>query len=197
MNINKMLLIKNKQVLNEYLETKTEEDIVKENELASKVLAFYQEMYNPKAEELSYTMFGYDFCGFGHNSKNGYYVVDYDSSTSYKLLSFGDSLDSAFLYLANNILDKERTKFEEKNNTMIKRTLHESYASVPFYDRLFKCVYDLNKWERYFKGNIPKEIINLYLKYVNNTYGLYEANAEFTYKNHRLVYKENVRSLKK
>ena len=59
-----------------------------------------------------------------------------------------------------------------------------------------KAEYDLNMWNKYFDNNVPDNIINYYLSYVNNTYGLYESNGYFEY-NKEFIYKEKTRSLVK
>ena len=196
MNKSNILLFRNRKALNEHFSTVSEEENQKYDALASKVLDFYQKVYDTERQHLSYAMFDYEFYGFGYNKNDGYYVVDYDSSNSFVLLSFGESLDDAFLFLANKILDKKRIEYEQEHKRELRKEYKERFKALKAFDRLSKAEYDLNMWNKYFDNNVPDNIINYYLSYVNNTYGLYESNGYFEY-NKEFIYKEKTRSLVK
>ena len=196
----KILLFKNRDALNEHFVKGRAEDTAKYEELDKKVLEFYQKTYKEGTTHLSYAMFDFDFYGFGYNINDGYYIVDYDTSNSFIMMSYGEDIEGAFIYLANKILDKNRMEYERENRKSIKKDYNTRFSKVKYYDRLLKAEYDLTRWNKYYEGNVPEELIELYLKYINNTYGLYEANGYFEYENNAIVYKDyqpKTRSLSK
>lgn len=180
--------IKSKSISKYFLEReKTENEIVKEKELCDKVLEFYKRVYDENAESLNITMFDYNLFNFGYMNDYGYYVIKYSDWSQLLVHSYKDNLDEVFYALASSILDKKRNEFETKHKRNIKKDIKTRFGRRIDFDRIFIAEYNLDKWNRYYNGNIPTELVSKYEEFINLDPSIYNSNSTFNYKNNKLT----------
>lgn len=162
--INKDYLHKDSKTFNNFFveRPKTANEIAKERLLNSKLLDFYNKVYDPEKEYIDITMFDLDLNSYGYIDNYGYYSVCYDSFGYYIAHNFEDDLDSIFVSLARSILAKKRNEYLYQNKKIVKKEFKEKHHNLKDFDIIYSSEYDLAKWNIYYDGNIPKEISYMY-----------------------------------
>ena len=181
MNKGGIILIRDKNKLYETFGRESKEELLKEKELVTKLLAFYQKVYDKDVKDLNYGMFDYDFYSMGYNNDYGYYVVEYYHSKSYVVTTYADNIDDAFFYIACRMIDKKRLEYEIKNSKSIKKYYKNRFKKLNQYNEIFKTEYDLSIWDKYYDGIIPEKIISQYEKYINSNKELIPSDTILKY----------------
>ena len=199
---NKKYLYSKSKLLNSIFikREKTDNEIKKEKILLNLLLDFYQKAYDKNTKELHYTMFDYDLCSFGYIDNYGYYMINYDNWNYYLVHIYGNNLFEAFSSLARSILNNKRREYLNKNKKTIKNEYFNRFKNIKNYEIIFNAEYDLNKWNKYYQNEIPRELIDKYNEYVNDNYHLSKINNVLEYnkkiKSFIITNKIKVRSLK-
>lgn len=189
---NKDYFYKDSKTINEYFiaREKTMDELVKEEILKRSILLFYNKVYKEKKKELNIDMFDQDIHSYGYIDNYGYYIIKYDSFGYYIIHNFNEDLSSIIFLLIQNILTKKRMNdlYHDKKN--IKKEFYKHY-DMKYFDIIYPTKYDIDKWNIYFNGNIPKEIIDKYDNYMN--IGLDEKVMEYNPNSKDIVMKTKKR----
>ena len=165
MKQNIYIIHKSDKLLSQYLyrQNKTQKEKEKESQLNKKILEFYQKAYNQQAKNITIDIFNYDLFDYGYKENAGYYAV-YDGTFGYfDIIVFGDNVSRAFRNLGKNIIDRKSEDNINKNAKTIKKEYKNRFSHTNKYLKLYYLEYALRKWDQYYDGNIPQEILDEYL----------------------------------
>ena len=127
-------------------------------------------------------------------------MINYDNWNYYLVHIYGNNLFEAFSSLAKSILNNKRREYLNKNKKIIKNEYLTRFKDIKNYEIIFNAEYDLNKWNKYYQNEIPRELIDKYNRYVNDNYHLSKINNVLEYnkkiKSFIITNKTKVRSLK-
>ena len=156
------------KIFNKYFVTgtKNNSELSKEKLLSEKVLDFYNKVYGEEKDHLTHNMFDYDFHSFGYLDDYGYYTMTYDGGNYYIIHNHKEDLDEAFVAVARNILARGRRNELYQDKRTVKKEYKKDYR-MKYFDTIYQAKYDLDKWNIYYDGNIPKKIIDMYEDYMN------------------------------
>ena len=181
----------------------TEEEIKKYQELDSMFRKFNLKVYGEEDDIFSYQEL------FGYLENYGYYVViDGDDGRCIPTIQrHGFDKEKAFVsiiddYLFMNAIDYELQNRKELSKDFQKRfgiyglnNYDKEFNSLEFFDNYFTLLYfseyNLDKWDKYYDGNIPDEIIKSYEVYLNGIKWSHEQG--FTWKYDRNIKQFNIK----
>ncbi len=150
-----------------FFEERSANEIRKTEELYELVNYFFRKVYDYQ-EDIFYELLHSDYCSLGYLKDIGYYAVEDMERGQY---SFPDglpcqNLNKAFSILVNGLLKSESIEYEYKNK---EKLVKESSKNNGDYNSLVvKYEYILDKWYKYYDGNIPNDIIKEYENKLNN-----------------------------
>ena len=136
-----------------------------EVEFNNRVLEFYRKVFDKNAKELNLLMFDYNFLGAGYDSEKGYYIVFNGLYRYYEVVLYGDNAEAAFLCVVDNIIERKSQKNLFDNKKSILAQYHRRFAGTGITNVLpiYHIEYVLDKFDKYYDGNIPKDIVDKYL----------------------------------
>ena len=147
----------------------------KVKELSSLILSFYQKVFTEKTTAIKPSQFFFDVanCGYLEDDNCGYYTIHENDWHKYVVISYGEDIDGVFLDVANEIINLKADNKLYKHRKEINNSLKKRFKNINNYEDIFYAEYALNKWDKYFDGNIPKRIIAYYefmLNMYNNSF---------------------------
>ena len=141
--------------------------------------------FTKKVYGIEFSIFGYDEI-LGYSNDFGYYVlIDGDNGRTEPIVyNYGLDFQEAFFKIINSFLfnsssyfeidnrEKLSVDFEQRFNNFEFKISDKDIDSFEFYGSyipsFYSTEYCLNKWNKYYDGNIPQEIIKFYEDYINN-----------------------------
>ena len=162
-------------------------EIVKSQKFNDDLLLFFEKIYNIKENNI-FNILPFGFVSLGYIEEIGYYVVIADERGNYEYLEGFPcpALDKSFYLLINNLLQHYIQHYSEKYQTLESR-----------YE------YILDKWDKYFDGNISEKIIEEYenklnsLELNNKSYKYNKEIKKFEVIINNRIRKEKLEELKK
>ena len=148
---------------------KTKKEQNAEKQLSSLVLSFYQKVYDKETQKINYSMFDLAFCTYGYLEDYGYYAISYDDNNHYCVEHY-DGIHDAFISIARKILSHKFYSCEKKSKSDLKNDFKTRFGNVRYFDDIYRYEYELDKWNKYFDGNIPNDLITMYNNYINSCY---------------------------
>ena len=142
---------------------RNENELLKELALSKMFLNFYQKVFNPNQKQVAYGMFDFDFFGYGYIDDYGYYTIHDGNNGYYVVTCYDDNINKAFINVAQSCIDRN-AKFEEiQNRKEIKKMYKNRFGCLKNYRELYYINYALIKWNDFYDGKIPNEIVEAYL----------------------------------
>lgn len=172
----------------------------KERELSQKVLNFYQKVYDNNAKSIKCDYFDYDFSGYGYIDNFGYYIVSYDGWGYYYVICYEEQTDKAFVNIVQSILTKKRDTYLQDNKKSIKKEYRERFNNKQCSQFAFEFEYDLDKWNKFYDGNIPDDLMQIYQRRIDffNDYSIYSNNKMLEYdKSTNKIIEKNISKTRK
>lgn len=179
---NRDLFHKDSEVLKKYFINKerTATEIEKIDQLSKLVVSFYQKVYDSKTHNVNYSMFDFDFRTYGYLEDYGYYIIDYDMKNYYFIQHLEDIHD-AFIAVARRIMYKKYEEHVHVNHKEIKKNLKTRSNDIKSFSAIYQYEYELSKWSKYFDGEVPQALIDMYNKLANMTYYASSQKLSFEY----------------
>ncbi len=159
---------------------RSENEKKKIKELTALLVDFYQVIYDKEIDYISLAMFNNDFRTYGYLDNYGYYTVSYNDKNYYSVEHY-DDIYSAFVAIIRQILNKKSKNFEKKYHDELKHQFKNRFGKIKYIPTLAQYEYELAKWARYFKNNIPENIINMYNESINNMYEVRIYDMQLSY----------------
>ena len=156
----------------------SENELAKENELTQLLLAFYQKTFDENAKAITHEMFDPNFKTYIYVDGCGYYAIKYGHKYDTKHYP---SLNEAFINIAEIMLHKKSADYERKNHKELKRDFKKRFENQKYIFLIAEYEYELSKWNKYFDGNIPEEVIDGYDKGVNVICLSYDINLRVAF----------------
>ena len=143
-------------------------------------------------------IFSYDEW-FGYLEDYGYYLlVDGDPGKCLPYLNnYGMDKEKAFVLIIYNFLIGMHQHYEFQNRRILCKDFQDRFGifgfknsdknfnELDFFDNYFNCLYyaeyDLDKWNKYYDGNTPDEIIKYYENYLNDIWWTKEKGITWKY----------------
>ena len=136
----------------------------------------------------------------------GYYeLVDVDRGY-FDLIPLGENIQEVINYSINKMLSMLSHDYEFKNRQRLNKEFAERFEDFnfkPLYNldsnRYFSCLhfaeYAIDKWDKYYNGNLPDEIVIYYENYLNNIWWTKEQHVVWNYDkvNKKFNCKKNVK----
>ena len=167
-----------------------------EVELNKRVLEFYRKVFDKNAEEMNLFMFGFNFLGAGYEPGKGYYII-YDSAYGYhEVVLYGENQEAAFVAIISNIIEKKSQKNLFDNKESIIEEYSQRFAGVNNVCPMYHVEYVLDKFDKYYDGDIPQVIVDKYLRSVKYD-GMVVAKYDEKNKKILLVEKEEEEDIKR
>ena len=154
--------------------------------------------FNKKVHDDEEDIFSYDEW-FEYLENFGYYIlVDGDPGKCLPYLdSYGLEKEKAFISIINNYLSMNAIRYELDNRKKLSNDFQERFGiygfnildkkfnSLEFFDNYFTCLYfleyNIDKWDKYYDGNIPVDMIKYYEEDLNNNWWSKEKNLTWEY----------------
>ena len=137
--------------------------------------------FTKKVYGIEFSIFGYDEI-LGYSNDFGYYkLYNYGGETPLEL-KYGFNEDEVFFRLLDYFLINAGMYYEYDNREKFQKDFKNRFSDLDFkkinqrdinvYDEYFNDLYyyeyALDKWDKYYDGNIPLEIIGYYQNILNN-----------------------------
>lgn len=170
----KYLFFQDDPILNEYFfdRTLTETEEKKMDELDSLFSNIHRKIYGINRN----TKY------IGYLDNYGYYEMHDADRGYYSIMPHGDNPKELSFELMKSYLFDIGREIELQNRHKLEEEFINQYGSEIRYSCLFYPVtYALSKWNIYYDGNIPKDVIDDYEGYLNYIYK--EDNVEWHYDN--------------
>lgn len=152
------LLPSNSPLLTKYFfkRKKNRKTILKEELMKRKLITFYHKVYH---EDNYYQPFNY-------LDNYGYYrLKPLKQGKYYHVYNYGENINKAFIELIKDDLWGESNAYEsDYHGSLVQR-----------------IEYILDKWDKYYNGKLPEEIISYYENYLNNNQWTKDQNVIWTY----------------
>lgn len=141
------------------------------------ILKFYQKVFVKEQKIINRDIFDYDFFNYGYIDDYGYYTIHDGGNGYYIVLCCGEDINKAFINICKSIIDKNAKDEEKQNHREIKKIYKNRFGKK--YQELYFTNYALSKWNDFYDGNIPSEIIDIYLNELanNNIDSSYNTNT--------------------
>lgn len=146
---------------------RTENELTREIQLSRMVRKFYQKVFNKEQNIINRDIFDYDFFNYGYIEDYGYYTINDGGNGYYTVTCYEEDINKAFINICQSIIDKNAKYEEKKNHREIKKIYKNRYGKSKNYQELFLTNYALAKWNEYYDGSIPEEIVDMYLNRLN------------------------------
>ncbi len=158
---------------------KREEELSKEKELSDLILNFYKKVYDKKAKSIDSNYFSFDFNSYGYNISDGYYAIYGGKYGYYEVVIFKDNIKEIFISIAESIIEKNSYYNVEENKKRIKSEYIDRFGNYDYIWKLYETEYTLDKWNKYYDGNIPQELIDKYINRIkiDNAVVSYNSNT--------------------
>ena len=147
---------------------RNENELTREIQLSRMILKFYQKVFNKEQRIITRDIFDYDFFNYGYIDDYGYYTIHDGGNGYYTVICYGEDINKAFINACQSIIDKNAKEEEIKNHREIKKIYKNRFGRK--YQELYFTNYALSKWNDFYEGNIPNEIINNYLNELANNH---------------------------
>ena len=134
-----------------------------------------------------------------------YELVDVDRGY-FDLIPLGENIQEVINYSINKMLSMLSHDYEFKNRQRLNKEFAERFEDFnfkPLYNldsnRYFSCLhfaeYAIDKWDKYYNGNLPDEIVIYYENYLNNIWWTKEQHVVWNYDkvNKKFNCKKNVK----
>lgn len=176
---NKDLFYKENEIFIKYFcqRIRTENELMREIQLSRMILKFYQKVFVKEQNVITRDIFDYDFFNYGYIEDYGYYTIHDDSNGYYIVICYGDDINKAFINICQSIIDKNAKTEERQNHRDIKKTYKNRFGKK--YQEVYFIKYALSKWNHYYEGNIPSEIVDKFINELanNNISSSYNVNT--------------------
>ena len=108
---------------------------------------------------------------YGYLENFGYYVIENSDRGHYTVCNYGLDLDIAFKSIIKDILFSWAIDYEFDNRANLKIDFYNRFST--FFDATYEpcfyfAEYCLEKWQIYYEGIVPTDIINYYENYLNS-----------------------------
>ena len=147
---------------------RNENELIREIQLSRMVLKFYQKVFSKEQKIINRDIFDYDFFNYGYIDDYGYYTIHDGGNGYYTVICYGEDINKAFINACQSIIDKNAKEEEIRNHREIRKIYKNRFGRK--YKELYFINYALSKWNDFFDGNIPSEIINIYLNELENNH---------------------------
>jgi len=120
------------------------------------------------------------YISFGYKKDIGYYVI-YDCDRGFMEFINGlpcSDLEKAFMITIRDLLNYESFHYEFENREKLKKEYFKRKNGIEYNELLLAYEYILNKFDKYYDGDIPDELIKEYEDHLNN---LYLDNRNYKY----------------
>ena len=137
--------------------------------------------FTKKVYGMEFNIFSY--CEiFGYLNGEGYYVLEDGDNGRIEptVIKYGLNEEEAFFKILDTFLYGCGANYELDNRKKLVKEFIERYHKYGFkiengmidnyLGTIYIAEYCINKWNKYFDGNIPQEVINHYVEYVNDDY---------------------------
>ena len=152
-----------------YKRIRNENELIKEIQLSRLILKFYQKVYDEKQKVINRDIFDYDFFNYGYIEDYGYYTINDGNNGYYIVICYGEDINKAFINIVESIINKNAKESEIKNHREIKRIYKKRFGSPKNYKELYYTNYALSKWNKFYDGNIPNQIVDMYLNKLDSS----------------------------
>ena len=149
---------------------RTKLEQAKIDDLSNLISDFYQKVYNNPEFGIDNTHFFFDFIDYGYLEDYGYYIVRNANQNYYTVTCYGEDINHIFIDVVNNIINSKAYNELYKHRKQIKKNVYYRFRSSENYERIFSAEYALDKWSKYFDGDIPEEIAASYENILNSEY---------------------------
>ena len=146
---------------------KTEIELNKQKVLTDLILSFYKKVYNNEVSKVSTDMFYYDLLKYGYNLDDGYYIIYGGRHGYYELVVFKDNIDGIFINTIESIIEKHSSDNIYHNKASINEEYIKRFGNINNIWQIYNIEYILDKWNKYYDGNIPQELLDKYLNKIN------------------------------
>ncbi len=156
---------------------RNENELTREIQLSSMILKFYQKVFVKDQKVINRDIFDYNFFNYGYIDNYGYYTIHDGENGYYIVTCYGEDINKAFINICQSIIDKNAKDEEKQNHREIKKIYKNRFGKK--YQELYFTNYALSKWNDFYDGNIPSEIIDIYLNELanNNIDSSYNTNT--------------------
>lgn len=154
----------------------TENERKKCSELYELVNNFCKKVYGKKSS----------YIGICYLDNYGYYELKDIDRGWFDLMPLGEDVNKVALYAVDEILFKNGFRYELENRERLKQEFDERFKDLSFepnrgFHILHVTEYILSKWEIYYDGKLPEEIINKNESYMNNLWWTKEHHGKWEY----------------
>ena len=162
----KDLFYKENDTFKEYFckRIRNENELTMEILLSRMVLKFYQKVFVKEQKIINRDIFDYDFFNYGYIDNYGYYTIHDAGNGYYAVICYGEDINKSFIDVCQSIIDKNAKAEERENHREIRKIYKNRFGRQKKYKELFFINYALSKWNEFYDGNIPSEIVSMYLK---------------------------------
>lgn len=163
---------------------RTEFEKSKELEVYNMVFDFFKKTFNISVDNFKNLIYRMGYFSFGGYLDNyGFYSLSDADRGYYDIEYYGEDINVAFYRLVDDILfdfayDNER---ENRRKNMIDFDTRFDGKDNKYFPSLYETEYMIDKWDKYYEGNIPEYIINYYEEQINDFVWSQENNVYWGY----------------
>lgn len=163
---------------------KTEFEKSKELEVYNMVFDFLKKTFNISGDNFKNLIYRMGYFSFGAYLEDyGFYSLSDADRGYYDIEYYGEDINIAFYKLVDDILfdyahDNER---DNRKKYMSDFDTRFDVKGNKYFSSLYETEYIIDKWDKYYEGNIPEYIIAYYEEQINDFVWSQENNTYWKY----------------
>ena len=157
-------------------ESKSNLELEKEKLLNILILNFYNKVFDSNISKINLDIFPFDFYGYGYNTSDGYYIIYGGLHNQYEVATFKDDINCVFIEIAEKIIERKSFDNVYNNRKMLRADYKERFGNVNYLWQIYESEYTIDKFDKYYDGSIPEELLNKYINRINIEGIIYDKN---------------------